>query len=98
MRRDHDLIFDQLWKASRSATPWIVDHGSTAVEVYDGQVMPQAIAMAAGRAASLFEAQGTRAGDRCVVWLDLPLDILVVVAALTAIGAVPILISPAMEM
>jgi acyl-coenzyme A synthetase/AMP-(fatty) acid ligase len=95
--RDRSLIFDQLWKASPSAPRWIVDHGSAAVRVDDDQVTQRAVALAAGRAASMFESQGTRVGDRCVVWLDLPLDIAIVVAALTAIGAVPILISPAMD-
>lgn len=97
MPRDRSLIFDQLWESSKDARPWIIDHGSAAVRVHDGQVAPREIATAAGRAATLFESQGVRAGDRCVVWLDLPLDILIAAAGLTAIGAVPILMSPAID-
>jgi acyl-coenzyme A synthetase/AMP-(fatty) acid ligase len=96
MPRSRSLIFDRLWEASTATRPWVVDHESAAVRVRDGQVVPADIAVAAGRAASLFESQGVGVGDRCVVWLDLPLDIVVALAALTAIGAVPILISPAM--
>jgi acyl-coenzyme A synthetase/AMP-(fatty) acid ligase len=96
MGRDRSLIFDQLWAASTDSRPWVVDHGSAAVPVHDGQVRPVDVAAAAGRAAALFEAQGTRAGDRCLVWLDRPLDIVVAAAGLTAIGAVPVLISPAL--
>lgn len=94
--RDRSLIFDQLWAAPADGRPWIFDHGSAAVRVDDGQVPLREIATAAGRAAALFESQGTRAGDRCVVWLDRPLDIIVATAGLTAIGAVPVLISPAL--
>jgi acyl-coenzyme A synthetase/AMP-(fatty) acid ligase len=94
--RHRPLIFDQLWAAPVDGRPWIVDHGSAAVRVEDGQVRPREIAMAAGRAAALFESQGTRAGDRCVVWLERPLDIIVAAAGLTALGAVPILVSPAL--
>ncbi|HEX3786187.1 MAG TPA: class I adenylate-forming enzyme family protein [Pseudonocardiaceae bacterium] len=90
------LIFDQLWAASADRPPWIFDRGSDAVEVKDGQVRLRKIAIAAGKAATLFEAQGTRPGDRCVVWLDTPLDIMIAAVALTAIGAVPVLISPAL--
>lgn len=97
MMRDRSLIFDQLWAASADGRPWIFDRGSAGVQVDDGQVSPREIATAAGRAAALFESQGTRAGDRCVVWLDRPLDIIVAAAGLTAIGAVPILISPALD-
>lgn len=92
-----DLIFDQLWRAPADGRPWVVDHGSAAVRVNDDQVRPREIAMAAGRAAALFEAQGTRVGDRCVVWLDRPLDVIVATAALTAIGAVPVLVSPTLD-
>lgn len=95
--RDRSLIFDQLWAASADRSPWIFDHGSDAVQVTDGQVPLTDIAMAAGRAASLFESQGTRPGDRCVVWLDRPLDIIIAAAGLTGIGAVPVLLSPALD-
>lgn len=97
MVRDRSLIFDLLWAAPADGRPWIVDHGAAGVRVEDGQVSPRAIATAAGRAAALLESQGTRAGDRCVVWLDQPLDIIVAAAGLTAIGAVPILVSPALD-
>lgn len=93
-----DLIFDALWAVPADDRPWVLDHGSAAVRVVDGQVSPQEIAVAAGRVAAMLEAQGTRAGDRCVVWLDRPLDVIVATAALTAIGAVPVLISPALDL
>jgi acyl-coenzyme A synthetase/AMP-(fatty) acid ligase len=92
--RDRSLIFDQLWAAPADGRPWIFDRGSSALQIDEGQVPLRAIATAAGKAAALFQSQGTRAGDRCVVWLDQPLDIIVAAAGLTAIGAVPILISP----
>jgi acyl-coenzyme A synthetase/AMP-(fatty) acid ligase len=94
--RDRPLIFDQLWGAAADR-PWVVDHGAAGLRIDDGQVSPREVAAAAGRAAALFEAQGTRAGDRCVVWLDRPLDIIVAAAGLTAIGAVPILVTPALD-
>jgi acyl-coenzyme A synthetase/AMP-(fatty) acid ligase len=97
MLRNRDLIFDLLWSSPPDGRPWVVDHESPAVEVDNGQVSPRAIAHAAGQAATLFESQGTRAGDRCVMWLDQPLDIVVALAGLTAIGAVPILLSPALD-
>lgn len=97
MLRNRSLIFDLLWASPPDARPWVVDHESPWVQVDDGQVSPSAIAHAAGQAAALLESQGTRAGDRCVLWLDQPLDIVVALAGLTAIGAVPILLSPALD-
>lgn len=94
--RNRYLIFDQLWAASVDRPRWIFDRGSDAVPMDDGQVSLREIAMAAGRAAALFESQGTRPGDRCLVWLDTPLDIIIAHAGLTAIGAVPIQLSPAL--
>jgi acyl-coenzyme A synthetase/AMP-(fatty) acid ligase len=95
--RDRSLIFDQLWAASADRPRWVFDRGSQAVRLEDGQVSLREIAKAAGRAAALFESQGTRPGDHCVVWLDTPLDIIIAAAGLTAIGAVPIQLSPALE-
>jgi acyl-coenzyme A synthetase/AMP-(fatty) acid ligase len=93
-----DLIFDQLWAAPADGRPWVFDRGSASLRPgAEGEVRPRDIAVAAGRAAALFEAQGTRAGDRCLVWLDQPLDIVVALAGLTAIGAVPVLLSPALD-
>ena len=97
LRRDHSLIFEQLWQPVADTRPWVFDHDTAAVDLRHGQASRLEIAKAAGRAATLFEAQGTRVGDRCVVWLDTPLDTLVAMAGLTAIGAVPVLISPAMD-
>ncbi|MDQ2816061.1 MAG: acyl--CoA ligase [Actinomycetota bacterium] len=94
--RDRSLIFDQLWRAPADGLPWVFDRGSAAVPLKDGQVELREVATAAGRAAALFQAQGTRAGDRCIVWLDTPLDIIIAAAGLTAIGAVPVLVSPAL--
>jgi acyl-coenzyme A synthetase/AMP-(fatty) acid ligase len=95
--RERPLLFDQLWAARSGARPWVVDHGSPAVPVRDGQVELRDLAVAAGRAATLFEAQDTGIGDYCVVWLDEPLDVLVVLAGLTAVGAIPVLLSPAID-
>lgn len=97
MRRDRSLIFEQLQRATGNDRSWIVDHEPVAVPAAAGQVSPTSIAEAAGRAAALFESQGMTVGDRCVVWLDAPLDVLVAVAGLTALGAVPILISPRLD-
>lgn len=94
--RSHTLIFDQLWAASATGARWIFDHESDAVKSRDGQVSLREIAIAAGKAAALFESQGTRPGDRCVVWLDTPLDIIIAAAGLSAIGAVPVQLSPAL--
>lgn len=95
--RNRHLIFDQLWAASVDRPRWIFDRESCAVASEDGQVHLRDVAMAAGRVAALLESQGTRLGDRCVLWLDTPLDIIVAAAALTAIGAVPIQLSPALD-
>ena len=95
--RKRSLIFDQLWAASADRAPWVFDRGSDAVELTDGQVSLRKIAIAAGKAATLLESQGTRPGDRCIVWLDTPLDIMIAAAGLTAIGAVPVLVSPALD-
>ena len=97
MLRNRSLIFDLLWSYPEDGRPWVVDHESPMVRVDDGQVSPRAIAHAAGQAAALFESQGTRAGDRCVLWLDSPLDIVIALAGLTGIGAVPILLSPKLD-
>src|SRR5579859_5000202 len=95
--RNRSLIFDQLWAGSADSPRWVFDRGSAAVRLDAGEISLREIAKAAGRAATLFEAQGTRPGDRCLVWLDTPLDIIIAHAGLTAIGAVPIQLSPALD-
>ncbi|WP_067535448.1 AMP-binding protein [Nocardia crassostreae] len=97
MTRNHKLIYDQLIEIAPNARPWIVDHRSAAVPVVDDQVKLTDIAEAASRAATLFEGTGIRPGDYCAVWLDAPLDVMIVIAALTAVGGVPVLISPAID-
>ncbi|MFI5781889.1 AMP-binding protein [Nocardia sp. NPDC051570] len=97
MTRNHKLIYDQLIEIAPKSRPWISDHPSDAVPVVDDQVALTDIAEAAARAATLFDSTGVRAGDYCAVWLDSPLDIMITIAALTAVGGVPILISPALD-
>ncbi|MFI1916223.1 AMP-binding protein [Nocardia sp. NPDC020380] len=97
MTRNHQLIYDQLIEIAPDSRPWISDHGSAAVPVVDDRVQLTDIADAAARAATLFEETGIRPGDYCAVWLDAPLDIMIVIAALSAVGGVPVLISPALD-
>ncbi|WP_280469426.1 class I adenylate-forming enzyme family protein [Nocardia brasiliensis] len=97
MTRNHNLIYDQLIEIAPDARPWISDHSSVAVPVVDNQVALTDVADAARRAAALFESTGIKPGDYCAVWLDAPLDIMIVIAALTAVGGVPVLLSPALD-
>ncbi|MFF5585424.1 class I adenylate-forming enzyme family protein [Streptomyces hygroscopicus] len=96
--RSADLLFAQLAAAGRAAKrPWAVDHESAAVTVKDGQVNPGEIAEAARRLARTVAERGVREGDLCVVRLEKPLDILVAVAGLTGLGAVPVLLSARLD-
>ncbi|GAA1421060.1 acyl-CoA synthetase [Streptomyces thermospinosisporus] len=97
MARNLRLLFDELMAVQRDAEPWIVDHQPVAVAAADDRIAPSDIADAAARAATLFESEGVGAGDRCVVWLDSVVDVLVVVSGLSAVGAVPVLISPVLD-
>ncbi|MBB5912159.1 acyl-coenzyme A synthetase/AMP-(fatty) acid ligase [Nocardia transvalensis] len=97
MTRNHKLIYDQLVEIAPNSRPWISDHPAEAVRVVDDRVTLTDIADAATRAATLFEDAGVRPGDYCAVWLDAPLDIMVVIAGLTAVGGVPVLISPGID-
>lgn len=97
MTRNHKLIYDQLVEIAPNARPWISDHQAAAVDVIDNQVELTDIADAAARAATIFESIGVQPGDYCAVWMDTPLDIMIVIAALTAVGGVPVLISPAID-
>ncbi|MEC4015036.1 class I adenylate-forming enzyme family protein [Streptomyces sp. H27-D2] len=93
-----DLLFAQLTAVGRVATrPWATDHESAAVVVKGGTVEPSEIAAAAKRFAYTAAAEGISAESWCVVRLDNPLDILVAVSGLTAIGAIPVLISPGLD-
>ncbi|TVL91488.1 class I adenylate-forming enzyme family protein [Streptomyces sp. SAJ15] len=96
--RSADLLFAQLDAAGRAAKrPWAVDHESAAVTVKDGQVHPGDVAEAARRFARTAAERGVRSGDRCVVRLEKPLDVLVAFAGLTALGAVPVLLSARLD-
>ncbi|KAA0020127.1 AMP-binding protein [Antrihabitans cavernicola] len=97
MTRNHKLIYDQLIEIAPDSRPWISDHQSAAVRVVDNQVALTDVADAAARAATLFESTGVVPGDYCAVWMDAPLDIMIAIAALTAVGGVPVLISPAID-
>ncbi|MGY2061556.1 AMP-binding protein, partial [Nocardia gipuzkoensis] len=97
MTRNHNLIYDQLIEIAPNSRPWICDHPAEAVRVVDNQVTLTDIADATTRAATLFTESGIRPGDYCAVWLDSPLDIMIIVAALTGVGGVPILLSPALD-
>ncbi|RDI65139.1 class I adenylate-forming enzyme family protein [Nocardia pseudobrasiliensis] len=95
--RNHRLIYDQLQETAPRARPWIIDHASAAVPVIDDQVDLSDVADAAARTATLFESLGIEPGDYCAVWLDAPIDIAIIVAALTAVGGIPILLSPKLD-
>lgn len=91
------LIFDSLLALPGDATPWIVDHEPIIVTAKDERIAPSEIADATARAASVLGAHGVRAGTRCIVWLESPTDVIVAYAAITALDAVPILISPTLS-
>lgn len=97
MTRNHKLIYDQLIEMAPNSRRWISDHTSDAVQVIDNEVALTDIADAAARAATLFDSTGIQPGDYCAVWLDQPLDIMIVIAALTAVGGVPVLLSPGLD-
>ena len=95
--RSDDLLFAQLQAAAAVRQPWGTDHESTAVTVKDGSVPVGDVAAAARRLAQVAQARGVAEGDWCVVRLQQPLDVLVAVAGLTAVGAVPVLFSPRLD-
>jgi acyl-coenzyme A synthetase/AMP-(fatty) acid ligase len=91
------MIFDKLLALPADAAPWIVDHEPIIVPAEDGTVAPSAVADAAARTATALRAGGVTEGTRCIVWLESPTDIIVAYAAVTALDAVPILISPTLS-
>ncbi|MFB7501980.1 AMP-binding protein [Streptomyces broussonetiae] len=96
--RSADLLFGQLDAAARAAErPWGTDHESVALTVRDGALDLSELADAARRLAESMAGLGLGEGDWCVVRLDEPLDILVAVAGLTAVGVVPVLFSPRLD-
>jgi acyl-coenzyme A synthetase/AMP-(fatty) acid ligase len=88
------VIFDKLMALPANAEPWVVDHQPLIVAAQDEKISPAAVADATARAATVLGDSGVVPGKRCVVWLETPVDILVAYTAITAMGAVPILISP----
>jgi acyl-coenzyme A synthetase/AMP-(fatty) acid ligase len=90
------MIFDKLAELPSDAEPWIVDHQPIIVAAHDEKILPSAIADAAARAATVLGESGVVPGRRCIVWLDSPTDVIVSYAAITAMRAVPILISPSL--
>lgn len=91
------MIFDKLIDLPSDAEPWIVDHQPVIVAAHDEKIRPCDIADAAARTATVLADGGVVPGRRCVVWLKTPVDILVAYAAVTALNAVPILISPTLS-
>ncbi|MFD7505919.1 class I adenylate-forming enzyme family protein [Streptomyces sp. NPDC059850] len=91
------MIFDKLLSLPSDAEPWIVDHQPIAVAAEDEKVRPGDVADAAARGATALRAHGVEPGRRCVVWLESPTDIIVAYAAITALDAVPILMSPTLS-
>lgn len=91
------MIFDRLLALPSDAEPWIVDHQPIIVAAHDEKIPPSEVADAAARAATVLAANGVVPGKRCVVWLESPTDIIVAYAAITALDAVPILISPTLS-
>lgn len=90
------MIFDRLMKLPPDATAWIVDHDPIIVAVDDQRLPTARLADATARAAEVLRRRGLRGGRRCVVWLESATDILSAYAAITALDAVPILISPSL--
>ncbi|GHE98204.1 class I adenylate-forming enzyme family protein [Streptomyces fumanus] len=88
------MIFDKLLSLPGDADPWIVDHQPIIVAAEDERIPPGDVADAAARTATALRAHGIVPGERCIVWLESPTDIIVAYAALTALDAVPILLSP----
>ncbi|MGW6533321.1 AMP-binding protein [Streptomyces venezuelae] len=96
--RSSDLLFGQLDSAAAEVTlPWGTDHESVAVTVKDGGLPLSELAQASRRLARSAVAAGLKEGDWCVVRLDQPLDIVVAVAGLTAVGVVPVLLSAKLD-
>ncbi|MFK4071117.1 AMP-binding protein [Streptomyces sp. NPDC029674] len=96
--RSADLLFGQLGSAAEKAgLPWGTDHESIAVTVKDGGFPLSELAGAARRLAESAVSAGLKEDDWCVVRLDQPLDILVAVAGLTAVGVVPVLLSAKLD-
>ncbi len=91
------MIFDKLQALPSDAEPWIVDHQPIIVAAHDERIPPGEIADAAARGATVLRERGVAGGTRCVVWLESPIDIIVAYSAITALGAVPILISPTLS-
>lgn len=87
------MIFDKLRALPPDSPPWIVDHQPVIVAAHDETIAPGTVADAAARTATALRANGVTAGTRCLVWLDTPTDIIVAYAAITALDAVPVLIS-----
>src|SRR5258708_17887671 len=93
-------LFGALMAASARPRPatWIVDHQPLAVPVAgDGTVSVRDLAAAASRLAAVLHRQGVVAGDWCAVWLDKPLDVMLAMAALTGLGAIPVTLSPRLD-
>jgi acyl-coenzyme A synthetase/AMP-(fatty) acid ligase len=77
---------------------WVADHQPLAVGVdEDGAVSAGDIATAASRLVAVLHRQDVAAGDWCAVWLEQPLDVMLAVAALTGIGAIPVVLSPKLD-
>ncbi|ALG08583.1 class I adenylate-forming enzyme family protein [Kibdelosporangium phytohabitans] len=91
------MIFDKLLALPSDAEPWVVDHQPIIVAAQDERIHPGDIADAASRTATALLAHGVVPGKRCVVWLESPTDIIVAYAAITALDAVPVLISPSLD-
>lgn len=91
------MIFDKLAELPSDTEPWIVDHQPIIVPAEDEKIRPSAVADAAARTATVLGDSGVVPGKRCIVWLDSPTDVIVSYAAITAMGAVPILISPSLS-
>ncbi|MGW7003970.1 class I adenylate-forming enzyme family protein [Streptomyces sp. NPDC054933] len=91
------MIFDKLLSLPSDAEPWIVDHEPIIIGADHERIRPSAIADAAARTATALRAHGVVPGKRCIVWLESPTDVIVAYTAITALDAVPILISPTLS-
>lgn len=91
------MIFDKLLAQPSDTEPWIVDHQPVIVAAHDDRIPVVDVADATARTATVLRDRGVAPGARCIVWLDSPTDVVVAYTAITALDAVPILISPTLS-